>query len=71
MKSYSCCSSTEALLARLGSVELRQRYQNILRHLAEFYEFEYDSPFGTDYQRETDLLGVLDALCRKIQALEG
>lgn len=69
MKVPSCCSDDEANLTLLGSTEQRQRYQRLLVAIHEFYEFEYGGRWGTDYEKEADLLAALHLICLEMSGL--
>jgi len=70
MKPTGCCKRDEKLLVEFGSRELCDRYLRITTALAEFYEYEWRQRwYGTDFDKEADLLGVLNDICKEIRAL--
>ena len=65
----SCCPKTEAILAEKGSDQLKERYLRIITLIENFYEYEYRGCWGSNYEYEADLLGVLDMVCWEIEQL--
>lgn len=70
MKPTGCCPHDEQRLVQFGSRELRERYLIICQKLEGFYEYEWHQRwYGTDFDKEADLLGVLHDICKEIRAL--
>ena len=70
MKPTGCCPRDEKLLVEFGSRDLCDCYPKITTALAEFYEYEWRQRwYGTDFEKENELLSLLNDTCKEIRAL--
>ena len=69
MKPTGCCPRDEKLLVEFGSRDLCHRYLRICQKLEEFYEYEWRQQwYGTDFEKENELLSLLNDICKEIRA---
>ena len=71
IKPTGCCPRTEELLVKYGDRELCDSYLRICKQFEEFYEYEWRQQwYGTDFEKENELLSLLNDICAAINDLE-